>query len=54
MFQGDIAIISFFLCQLVAPVSNVTMLYVMGPNGRKHTHTNGAIIVIADEQIRGN
>jgi len=30
------------------------MLYVMGPNGGKHTFTNGAIIVIADEQIWGD
>jgi len=30
------------------------MLYVMGPFGEKHTHTNGAIIVIADEQIWGD
>jgi len=29
------------------------MLYVMGPIGKKHTPTNGAIIVIADEQIWG-
>jgi len=30
------------------------MLYVMGPTGGKHTSTNGAIIVIADEQIMGD